>query len=75
VTFDTTVTASGDNTGIVAPSEVIEQLAAGKRPARLVNMNGYEYRNTVGVMDGRRMISISGARPAAARSRRCHSPC
>ena len=59
VTFETTVAASGNNTGIVVPNEVIEQLAAGKRPPVLVNVNGYEYRNTVGVMGGRHMISIS----------------
>ncbi|HEX6523843.1 MAG TPA: DUF1905 domain-containing protein [Streptosporangiaceae bacterium] len=50
VTFDTTVAANGNNTGIVVPGEVIEQLAAGKRPSVLVSVNGYEYRNTVGVM-------------------------
>ena len=61
VTFETTVAASGNNTGIVVPDEVIEQLAAGKRPPVLVNVNGYEYRNTVGVMGGRHMISISAA--------------
>jgi hypothetical protein len=33
VTFDTTVAASGNNTGIVVPDEVIQQLAAGKRPS------------------------------------------
>ena len=61
VTFETTVAASGNNTGIVVPDEVIGQLAAGKRPPVLVNVNGYEYRNTVGVMGGRHMISISAA--------------
>jgi hypothetical protein len=61
VTFETTVAASGNNTGIVVSDEVIEQLAAGKRPPVLVNVNGYEYRNTVGVMGGRHMISISAA--------------
>jgi hypothetical protein len=60
-TFETTVTAMGNNTGIVVPEEVIAQLAAGKRPAVLVDVNGYEYRNTVGVMGGRPMISISAA--------------
>lgn len=60
-TFETTVAATGNNTGIVVPAEVIEQLAAGKRPAVLVNVNGYEYRNTVAVMGGRHMISISAA--------------
>jgi hypothetical protein len=61
VTFETTVAASGNNTGIVVPDEVIGQLAAGKRPPVLVNVNGYEYRNTVGVMGGGHMISISAA--------------
>ena len=61
VTFETTVAASGNNTGIVVPDEVIEQLAAGRRPPVLVNVNGYEYRNTVAVMGGRYMISISAA--------------
>jgi Bacteriocin-protection, YdeI or OmpD-Associated/Domain of unknown function (DUF1905) len=61
VTFETTVAVTGNNTGIVVPEEAIEQLAAGKRPPVLVNVNGYEYRNTVGVMGGKHMISISAA--------------
>jgi hypothetical protein len=61
VTFETTVAASGNNTGIEVPGDLIEQLAAGKRPPVLVNLNGYEYRNTVAVMGGRHMISISAA--------------
>ena len=65
VTFETTVAATGNNTGIVVPGEIIEQLAAGKRPAVAVNVNGYEYRNTVGVMGGRHMISVSAAVRAA----------
>ncbi|MGY1601643.1 YdeI/OmpD-associated family protein [Geodermatophilus sp. SYSU D00815] len=59
--FETTVTATGNNTGIVVPPEVIERLGAGKRPPVLVDVNGYEYRNTVAVMGGRSMISISAA--------------
>jgi antitoxin component of MazEF toxin-antitoxin module len=61
VTFDTTVAVTGNNTGIVVPQEAIEQLAAGNRPPVLVNVNGYEYRNTVGVMGGTHMVSISAA--------------
>ena len=38
VSFETTVTATGNNTGIVVPPEVIEELAAGKRPPVLVNV-------------------------------------
>ena len=61
VTFETTVAASGNNTGIVVPPEAIAQLAAGKRPAVLVDVNGYQYRSTVGMMGGNHMISISAA--------------
>lgn len=59
--FATTVTATGNNTGIVVPDEVIEQLAAGRRPPVLVSVNGYEYRTTVGAMNGQAMISVSAA--------------
>ena len=61
MTFQTIVPVTGNNTGIVVPAEAIEQLAAGNRPPVLVNVNGYEYRNTVGVMGGKHMISISAA--------------
>jgi Bacteriocin-protection, YdeI or OmpD-Associated/Domain of unknown function (DUF1905) len=61
VSFDATVAATGNNTGIVVPDAVIEQLAAGRRPAVLVSLNGYEYRTTVGVMGGTPMISVSAA--------------
>jgi hypothetical protein len=66
VSFDTTIAATGNNTtGIVVPDEVIEQLAAGRRPPVVVTVNGYEYRNTVGVMNGKHMISVSAAVRAA----------
>jgi Bacteriocin-protection, YdeI or OmpD-Associated/Domain of unknown function (DUF1905) len=61
VTFETTVAATRNNTGIVVPEEAIGQLAAGKRPPVLVSVNGYEYRNTVGVMGGRHLVSVSAA--------------
>src|ERR1700761_6803475 len=61
VTFDTTVFAAGNNTGIEVPPELIEQLGAGRRPAVVVSVNGYEYQNTVGVMGGRYLVSISAA--------------
>lgn len=60
-TFETTVAVTGNNTGIVVPEEAVGQLAAGKRPPVLVNVDGYEYRSTVGVMGGKHMISISAA--------------
>ena len=61
VAFDTTVAAHGNNTGIVVPDDVIEQLGAGKRPPVLVDVNGYEYRSTVAVMSGTFMVGISAA--------------
>ena len=61
VTFQTTVAVTGNNTGLVVPGEVIEKLRAGKRPAVVVDLDGYEYCNTVGVMGGKHMISISAA--------------
>lgn len=60
VAFDTTVAATGgNNTGIVVPDGLIERLGGGRRPAVIVNVNGYEYRNTVGVMGGRHLVSIN----------------
>jgi hypothetical protein len=59
VTFDTSILASGNNTGIEVPEWAIDQLAAGKRPAVLVDVNGYRYRSTVAVMGGKFMIGIS----------------
>jgi len=60
-TFETTVAASGNNTGIVVPDAVIAALGAGKRPPVLVDVNGYQYRSTVAVMGNKQMISISAA--------------
>ena len=65
VTFETTLSASGNNTGIVVPDDVIERLARGKRPPVLVTVNGHEYRSTVAVMGGRYLIGVSAAVRAA----------
>jgi bacteriocin resistance YdeI/OmpD-like protein/uncharacterized protein DUF1905 len=61
VTFETTVAASGNNTGIVVPPELIGLLGAGRRPAVLVDLDGYAYRTTVGVMGGESLVSVSAA--------------
>ena len=61
VTFDTTLQASGNNTGIEVPPEALEQLGAGKRPGVVVNVNGYQYQTTVGSMGGRSMLPVSAA--------------
>jgi antitoxin component of MazEF toxin-antitoxin module len=64
-TFETTLTATGNNTGIVVPDSVIEQLGAGRRPPVVVEVNGYQYRSTVAVMGDRYLISVSAAVRAA----------
>ncbi|WP_307824515.1 YdeI/OmpD-associated family protein [Geodermatophilus bullaregiensis] len=61
MTFETTVAASGNNTGIEVPPEVIDELGAGRRPPVVVDVDGYEYRSTVGVVGGRHLVSISAA--------------
>jgi len=65
LTFQTTVAARGNNTGIEVPDELIAELGAGRRPPVLVKLNGYEYRTTVGVMGGTAMVSVSAAVRAA----------
>lgn len=61
VTFSTRLSASGNNTGIEVPPDVIEKLGAGNRPAVSVDINGYVYRSTVAVMGGKHLIGVSAA--------------
>lgn len=61
VSLRTTVLAVGKNTGIEIPPELIERLGAGQRPAVIVELNGYRYQNTVGVMGGKHLVSVSAA--------------
>jgi hypothetical protein len=61
VTFRTTLFGMGNNTGIKVPDDVVEQLAAGQRPAVVVTVNGYEYRSTIAVMGGEHLIGVSAA--------------
>jgi len=61
VAFDTMVAVTGNNTGIVVPDEIVEQLGAGRRPSVIVNLNGFEYQNTIGARGGQHMISVSAA--------------
>lgn len=63
--FDTTLSQTGNNTGIEVPPEVIDELGAGKRPAVVVEVNGYVYASTVGVMGGRFLIPFSSDKRAA----------
>ena len=57
--FSTTLKNFGNNTGIEIPEEIIEKLNAGKRPSLIVTVNGYEYQNTPGIMNGKTMLSFS----------------
>lgn len=61
VSFDTTLTPFGNNTGIVVPPEALAELDAGKRPPVDVELNGHRYRSTVGVMAGQSLVSVSAA--------------
>src|SRR3954471_7414722 len=57
--FKTRIVQIGNNTGINVPSEIIDKLSAGKKPAVVVTLNKYTYRSTVAVMGGKFMISLS----------------
>ena len=46
-------------TGIEIPTEVVEGLGSGKRPAVRMTINGYTYRSTVATMDGKFMVGVS----------------
>lgn len=61
VSFETALSAFGNNTGIEVPAEVIERLGGGRRPAVVVDVNGYIYQSTVAVMGGKHLISVSAA--------------
>lgn len=59
--FETTLSAFGNNTGVEVPESVLEQLGAGRRPPVRVVLNGYEFRTTVGVMKGLHLVPVSKA--------------
>jgi hypothetical protein len=52
----------GNNTGIEVPADVVAALGAGKRPAVVVNVNGYDYRSTVAPMGGTYLLPFSADR-------------
>ncbi len=58
-TFVTIILQMGNNTGICVPDEIVQELGAGKKPAVSVTVNDYTYRNTIAVMGGKFMISVS----------------
>lgn len=61
-TFETTLWASGNNTGIQVPEEVVLGFGRGKRvPVTVtITINGdYAYRSTIAVMGGQYLIPVS----------------
>src|SRR6185503_7739710 len=58
--FRTEILSAGKTAaGIVVPPDVLDGLAAGKKPAVKVTINGYTYRSSVATVDGRSMIGVS----------------
>lgn len=55
----------GNNTGIEVPPEIVEALAAGRRPPVSVSVNGFAYRSTVASMGGKYLIPFSSDKRAA----------
>ncbi|WZH38921.1 MAG: YdeI/OmpD-associated family protein [Microbacterium enclense] len=63
--FETTLTQMGNNTGIEVPTDVVEALGGGKRAAVTVDVNGYVFSSTLGVMAGKHLIPFSSDKRAA----------
>lgn len=58
--FRTTVILAGKTaTGIEVPTEIVEALGSGKRPAVSVTINGHTYRSTVAPMGGKFLLPVS----------------
>lgn len=58
--FRTTLTQTGNNTGIEVPPEVVEALGGGKKPKVVVTVNhDFEYRSSIATMGGKFMIGFS----------------
>ena len=58
--FRTELLSNGKTaTGIEVPADVMTALAAGKKPAVKVTLNGYAYRSSIATVDGKPMIGVS----------------
>jgi bifunctional DNA-binding transcriptional regulator/antitoxin component of YhaV-PrlF toxin-antitoxin module len=65
--FHTKILKSGKTaTGIEFPAKVVEALGTSKRPPVRVTINGYTYRSTMAVMNGKFMLGVSAEVRAAA---------
>ncbi|MGN6524072.1 MAG: YdeI/OmpD-associated family protein [Actinomycetes bacterium] len=65
-TFETVVLGLGNNTGIEVPEANLAELGGGKRPPVVVDVNGYRYQSTPGVMGGRVLLPLAKAHREAA---------
>ncbi|MBF4567944.1 DUF1905 domain-containing protein [Plantibacter sp. VKM Ac-2880] len=64
--FHTVIELQGNNTGILVPDAVIDELGAGKRVPVVVTVGATTYRSTITPMGGRFLIALSAANRAAA---------
>jgi hypothetical protein len=64
--FTTTVRGLGNNTGIVVPPSVVEELGRGKRAPVRITVGGHTYRSSLAVMGGEHLVSLSKANRTAA---------
>ena len=65
--FRTTLLLAGKTaTGFEVPAEVVAALGSSKKPAVLVTINGYTYRNTIATMGGVFMLGVSAEHRAGA---------
>jgi hypothetical protein len=65
--FRTELLSNGKTaTGVEVPADVMTALAAGRKPAVKVILNGYPYRSSVATVDGKPMIGVSADVRAAA---------
>src|ERR1700747_3708583 len=59
--FRGTVLLNGKTaTGIEVPAEIVDGLGAGKRPAVAVTLKAHTFRTTLGIVDRKSMIPVSG---------------
>ncbi|RLV48128.1 DUF1905 domain-containing protein [Nocardioides mangrovicus] len=56
----------GTTTGSEVPEQVVEDLAAGKRPKVVVTLGGHTWRSSIASMGGRMMLGVSAANREAA---------
>jgi antitoxin component of MazEF toxin-antitoxin module len=60
--FRTTILQIGNNTGIVVPAAVVDNLGGGKKAAVVVTVGAFSYRSSIASMGGQFLISLSAER-------------